>query len=55
MDAHLTKPGWRRVVLGLPTGQGTLIALQADEGEGLDGGGRGKWEAGRRQKSLINK
>ncbi len=55
MDVHLTRPEWRWVVLGLPTGQGTLIALQADEGEGLDRGGGGKWEAvaGRRQKSLI--
>ncbi len=57
MDAQLSKTGWRWAVLGPPTGQGTLIALQADEGEGLDRGRGREMEAvvGRRQKSLVNK
>ncbi len=56
MDAHLTRPGWRWVVLGLPTGQGTLIALWADEGEGLDRGrGREMESGGREEAEIFNK
>ena len=53
MDAHLTRPGWKWVVLGLPTGQGTLISLCADEGRGL---GWRKWRemgGGRKEETEI--
>ncbi len=56
MDAQLTKPGWRWAVLGLPTGQGTLMALQADEGEGLDRGrGREMGGGGGEEAEILNK
>ncbi len=56
MDAHLTRPGWRWVVLGLPTGQGTLIALWADEERGLDSGrGREMGGGGGEETEIFNK
>ncbi len=56
MDAHLTRPGWRWVVLGLPTGQGTLIALRAGGGGRLDRGrGREMGGSGREEVEILNK
>ena len=48
MDAHLSRPGWRGEDLGLSTVQGTLTASD------WRGRGRGKWEAGRRQKFFFS-
>ncbi len=56
MDAHLTRPGWRWVVLGLPTGQGTQIALWADKGGELDWGrGREMGGSGREETEIFKK
>ena len=50
-DAHLPRPGWRGVGLGLPTGQGTLPFLRNGGGEEkVSGGVGGKWEEGRKWK-----
>ena len=47
LDAHLPRPGWMVEDVGLPTGQGTLTALQTGE-EGERSGVRrremGGWE-----------
>ncbi len=55
-DAHLTRPGWRWAVLGLPTGQGTLMALGGEEGGGLDWGrGREMGDGGGEEAEILNK
>ena len=47
LDAHLYKPRWRRVDLGLPTGQGTLTALRTRKGgEGGEGKRKGRLGGG---------
>ena len=45
MDAHLYRPVWRGEDLGLPMGQGTLIALRTREG-GVVGEGEVKGRRG---------